>query len=173
MKYQRLLSFFFASTLLGAILLPTQSYSVDADPSLVSATLMSDYQYDPSGRRDPFAPLIEEKSEVVEAVADVPEMVRGPLEKYELSQFRLMAIVVIKGVPNAMVATPDGKSYRVKEGDYIGLKHGLVQRIETKSLGVDEHGLSFEKNPDRIVVEESGYDKYSGARVTENRFIAM
>ncbi len=173
MRYQSVLSFFFISALTVSVLLPAQSYSIEAKPSSASASSMSTYHYDTSGRRDPFTPLIEEKSETVETVASAPEMVRGPLEKYELSQFRLMAIVVIKGVPNAMVSTPDGKSYRVKEGDYIGLKHGLVQKIETKSLGVDEHGLSFEKNPDRIVVEESGYDKYSGTRVTEKRFIAM
>jgi type IV pilus assembly protein PilP len=132
------------------------------------------YTYDPQGRRDPFTPLIQEKTEVKETVSDSrPEKFKGPLEKFELSQFRLIAIVVIKGVPNAMVATPDGKSYRVKVGDYIGLKNGQVKNIETKVVAVDKTGLSYEKNPDRIVVVESGYNKFDGTRVTEKRYIEL
>ncbi len=131
------------------------------------------YTYDPEGKRDPFRPLVEEKEEIAEPDIDRPEKLKGPLEKYELSQFRLMAIVVVNGVPNAMVSTPDGRSYRVKEGDYIGIKSGQVLKIETRAVDADENGLLVEKNPDRIVVEETGYDRYTKSRVTEKRFITM
>jgi Tfp pilus assembly protein PilP len=145
------------------------------DDSLLMEQSQDDsYVYDAQGRRDPFTPLVQAKPDIQEVAApDRPEKIKGPLEKYELSQFRLIAIVVIKGVPNAMVATPDGKSYRVKVGDYIGLKSGIVEKIETKKMAVDDNGLSVEKNPDRIVVVESGFDRFSGTKVTEKRYIEL
>jgi Tfp pilus assembly protein PilP len=151
----------------------TSAFAADIadEPQLLLEDVQGDsYSYNPLDRRDPFTPLVQEKTEVSEAVmVSRPEEVKGPLEKYEMSQFRLIAVVVIKGVPNAMVATPDGNSYRVKVGDYVGMKGGRVIKIETKALADD----GSEKNPDRIVVEESGFDKFKGTKVTEKRYIEL
>ena len=72
-----------------------------------------------------------------------------------------------------MVKAPDGKSYTVNVGDYIGTNDGLVKKIETKVISIDENGLRVEKSPDRIVVEEGGIDSYTGQEIKENRYIAM
>ncbi|MEA3545937.1 MAG: pilus assembly protein PilP [Thermodesulfobacteriota bacterium] len=131
------------------------------------------FTYSPKGRRDPFKPLVEKKREVIKKAKGRLTKIKGPLEKFELSQYRLIAIMVVKGVPRAMVAAPDGRSYTVKVGEYIGMNDGLVKKIETKVTVVDVSGLRVEKNPDRIVVEEIGIDSYTGQEVKENRFITM
>lgn len=131
------------------------------------------FTYSPMGRRDPFKPLIEKKETIVEKINKRPAKIKGPLEKFELNQFRLMAIMIVKGAPRAMVKAPDGKSYTVKVNDYIGMNDGLVKNIETKVIDVDENGMRVEKSPDRIVVEELGIDSASGKEIKENRYIVM
>ncbi len=130
------------------------------------------FVYSPLGRRDPFEPLVQ-KETVIAKPQTRPEKIKGPMERFELSQFRLMAILVVKGTPRAMVAAPDGKSYTVKVDDYIGMNGGRVKTIETKVVAVDDNGQRIEKSPDRIVVEEVGIDNYTGKKITENRYIVM
>lgn len=132
------------------------------------------FAYSPKGRRDPFKPLIEKKKKIiVTKTAGRPDKIKGPLEKFELSQYRLVALMVVKGVPRAMVKAPDGKGYTVKVGEYIGMNDGIVKKIQTKVIDIDKHGLRVEKSPDRIVVEEVGIDSYTGKVLKENRYIAM
>jgi Tfp pilus assembly protein PilP len=146
------------------------------DPSMETAVIQNEadhFTYSPKGRRDPFKPLIQEKKIVAKTINGRPEKLKGPLEKFELSQYRLIALVVVNGTPRAMVKAPDGKSYTVKVGSYIGMNSGLVKTIETKVIAVDGNGLRIEKSPDRIVVEEIGIDTDTGQEVKTNRYIVM
>lgn len=152
---------------------PVQAEEVQTLPVGLKLTESDSFAYSPKGRRDPFKPLVQEKKNVAEKVIGRPVRAKGPLEKFELSQYRLVALMVVKGIPRAMVKAPDGKSYTVKVGEYIGMNDGFVKNIETKIVGIDENGLRVEKSPDRIVVEEVGIDSYSGKKVKANRYIAM
>jgi len=153
------------------------------DPTDIPATVSQDkgdtdtFSYSPKGRRDPFKPLIQPKQKggtyTAPELSTRPDKIKGPLEKFELSQFRLIALMVVKGVPRAMVKAPDGKSYMVKIGDYIGMNDGVVKKIETKVMGINENGLRVEKSPDRIVVEEMAVDSLTGKRVKQHRYIVM
>lgn len=136
-------------------------------------TSTDDFSYSPMGRRDPFKPLVDKKEKIVKSVNKRPEKIKGPLEKFELSQFRLMAIMIVKGAPRAMVKAPDGRSYTVKVNDYIGMNGGQVKNIQTKTVTIDNSGMRAEKSPDRIVVEEQGIDLLSGQVTKENRYIVM
>jgi len=138
-----------------------------------SDAVASHFAYSPKGRRDPFKPLVQEQVKAVKKMSGRAEKLKGPLEKFELSQYRLVALMVVKGVPRAMVKAPDGKSYTVKVGEYIGLNGGMVKNIETKVIDVDVNGMRIEKSPDRIIVEEIGIDSSSGNEVRENRYIVM
>ncbi|NOY12844.1 MAG: pilus assembly protein PilP [Deltaproteobacteria bacterium] len=145
---------------------PASSSAVEGTP----ATSLPGYVYSQAGRRDPFVPLIQK----IRKKNVKPEKDKGPLEKFELSQFRLVALLIVRGVPRAMVKAPDGKSYTVKLGDPIGANGGIVKRIETKTVVVDKaSGQSIEKNPDRIVVEETGIDSYTGKEFKDYRYIQM
>ena len=131
------------------------------------------FTYSPRGRRDPFKPLIQVKHDMVSKASGRANELKGPLEKFELNQFRLVALLVVSGNPRAMVKGPDGKGYTVKVGEYIGLHDGLVKKIETKIVEIDNYGMRIEKSPDRIVVEEVGIDPLTGKEVRENRYIVM
>lgn len=152
---------------------PVEADKVSAQVVSAAHIKSESFVYSPKGRRDPFKPLIEKKPIIAEKVSGRPEKVKGPLEKFELNQYRLIALMVVKGTPTAMVKAPDGKSYTVKVGEYIGMNDGRVKNIETKIIDIDENGLRVEKSPDRIVVEEIGIDSYTGKKVKENRFIVM
>lgn len=168
MKLFPLFVFLFITTFVGHGQAQAQQEQITSD-----VTVADDYSYSPMGRRDPFRPLVNKQKKVVKKVSARPEKVKGPLEKFELNQFRLMAIMVIKGDPRAMVKAPDGKSYTVRVNDYIGMNDGRVKGIETKVVEVDSNGMRVEKSPDRIVVEEKGVDPLSGSMTTENRYIVM
>lgn len=174
-------------TLLSASLLLFSWTSTRAvaqtDPKQVETAQISDiaadsmeedqFAYSPKGRRDPFKPLIQEKQKIVGKVSVRSEKIKGPLEKFELSQYRLIALMVVKGTPRAMVKAPDGKSYTVKVGEYIGMNDGIVKNIETKIVVIDENGMRVEQSPDRIVVEEVGIDSNTGSETKEHRYIVM
>jgi len=161
-------------------MIPSTMTMAQTDSEAVTATVAAEvetagqFTYNPGGRRDPFTPLIR-RDEPVAAIKTTrrPEALRGPLEQYELRQLRLIAVMVVKGDPRAMVAAPDGKSYTVKLDDYIGINGGRVKDIQTRAVGVDEQGVRVEKNPDRIVIEEVGIDSLSGNTVKEERYIVL
>lgn len=183
MKLRFLQSFSLLSVVLflflgGAVFAAQQPSAQDEvlpslDTNMSTSAAESQFTYSPKGRRDPFKPLFQEKQPAVKKSKGRPDKVKGPLERFELSQYRLIALMVVKGVPRAMVKAPDGKSYTVKVGDYIGMNDGIVKNIETKVVEVDKNGMRIEKSPDRIVVEETGVDSYTGSEVKENRYIVM
>lgn len=128
------------------------------------------FVYNPVGLRDPFVALVQ----TIRKEVSKPKRDLGPLEKFQLSQFRLMAMLIVKGTPRAMVKAPDGKSYTVKPGDLIGPNSGVVKSIETKTVELDEStGQRIEKSPDRVVVEEMSVDSYSGKVFNVERYIEM
>lgn len=99
------------------------------------------FVYVSEGRRDPFVPLsrirrpIEKTSE--------PET---PLERYDLTQFRLIGIVVGKGEPKAMVVAPDGKSYVLSKGVKIGKNNGVIIEMNSEVIRVKEKYYDFSGN---------------------------
>lgn len=88
-------------------------------------------KYAAQDRRDPFVPLI------VRPDVDKKKGVT-PLEDYEMSELRLVAILWGKGGYYAVITLPDGKSYTVKEGMRIGLHDGRIQKITKDSVVVRE-----------------------------------
>ncbi|SEA65242.1 Pilus assembly protein, PilP [Desulfuromusa kysingii] len=152
---------------------PAQAEMAKISELSATSAQESQFTYSPKGRRDPFKPLIQEKQKIAGKVSTRPEKIKGPLEKYELSQYRLIAMMVVSGTPRAMVKAPDGKSYTVKVGEYIGMNDGIVKNIETKNIDIDENGMRIEKSPDRIVVEEVSVDSDTGKETREHRYIVM
>lgn len=62
-----------------------------------------------------------------------------PLQRYDLTQLRLAATIRSSQINRALVKTPDGRGYIVREGTPIGRNNGFVVEIQK----------------DRIVIEES------------------
>jgi type IV pilus assembly protein PilP len=102
--------------------------------------------YNPEGKLDPFAPLIKEKpvNLPVNHRKAVQRKPLTPLEKLDLSQLKLVAILRAQSGNKALVEEDSGKGYVIKKGTYIGTHSGKVAEI-----------LS-----DRIIVEEEVEDIY-------------
>jgi len=95
--------------------------------------------YDSQGKIDPFKPLIQDKPEETRPVVDEgPKRILTPLEKIELSQIRLVAVIIMKNKRIAMVEEASGKGYEVGIGTYIGRNQGKVSEIKDSSIVIKE-----------------------------------
>jgi len=121
-----------------------------AEPKTEGATgtISTRLPYNPVGKVDPFAPLYKEETEKKAVNVAVkpkgPERPRTPLEKLDLAQLKLTAIVTTQGLKRALVEEASGKGYVVMVGTKIGLERGAVVEIEQ----------------DRIVIEHQGEDDF-------------
>ncbi len=93
-----------------------------------------EYQYNPLGKPDPFKPFIQ--------LTPVRELSRTtpltPLQKYDISQLKLVAIISTPEGNIAMVEDSAGKGYFVKRGTEIGKNDGKVTKILKDRLIVEE-----------------------------------
>ncbi len=95
--------------------------------------------YNFQGKIDPFLPLIQEKSQENKPVVDnKPKRILTPLEKIELSQIRLVAVIIMKNKQIAMVEEASGKGYEVGIGTYIGKNQGRISEIRKSSIVIKE-----------------------------------
>lgn len=125
-----------------------QMVEVKKDPEIPEqkADMEMDEKYDSQGKIDPFRPLIQEKSEEImpNIVDDQPKRILTPLEKIELSQIRLVAVIISKNRRIAMVEEANGKGYEVGIGNYIGKNQGKVSEIKNSSIVVTELVKDFQ-----------------------------
>ncbi len=88
--------------------------------------------YDPSGRRDPFTPVL---TQLVPGQAD-PTL--PPLQRVGLTDMNLIAVIWGAYGYTAMVQTPDGNGYAVHKGTRMGPNNGVVSAITEKGIIVQE-----------------------------------
>lgn len=88
--------------------------------------------YDPSGRRDPFAPIVQELQ------PGKMDTTLPPLQRVTLTELNLIAIVWGAYGYTAMVQTPEGHGYTVRRGTRIGQNSGVVSAITERGIIVQE-----------------------------------
>lgn len=88
--------------------------------------------YDPSGRRDPFSPIL---SQLAPGQVD-PTL--PPLQRVGLTDMNLIAVIWGAYGYTAMVQTPDGNGYAVRKGTRMGPNNGVVSAITEKGIIVQE-----------------------------------
>jgi len=102
------------------------------------------YVYDPKGKPDPFKPLIVERPEVPlpkkvpEKIIEEVSKTATPLEKMELSQLKLVAVIWSVQEPRAMVEDGTGKGYILASGTPLGKNKGRVTQITSAGVVVSE-----------------------------------
>ncbi len=110
--------------------------SVDGEASLPPSSSLSDtgsgFGYDPSGRRDPFAPVVQQL-EPGKMDVNLP-----PLQRVSLTELNLIAIVWGAYGYAAMVQTPEGYGYAVRRGTRLGQNNGVVSAITERGIIVQE-----------------------------------
>ena len=99
------------------------------------------YSYTPVGKRDPFKSIFENAPQSSEKLQE--------LQKFQLDQLKIVAIITGRATPYAMVEDPSGKGHTLTRGKLIGKNFGRVASI----------------NPDCVVVKEE-YRDYTGRKVT-------
>lgn len=100
------------------------------------------YSYTPVGKRDPFKSIFED-------LAPQDQTKLQELQKFQLDQLKVVAIITGRATPYAMVEDPSGKGHTLTRGKLIGKNFGRVAAI----------------NPDCVVVKEE-YRDYTGRKVT-------
>ena len=88
--------------------------------------------YDPSGRRDPFLPMVQ-LGQQAEEDASLP-----PLQRVGLTELSLIGVLWGNYGYTAMVQTPDGKGYSIRRGTRIGPNNGVVSSITERGIIVQE-----------------------------------
>ncbi len=88
--------------------------------------------YDPKGKIDPFKPLFKETPKIQTKSATYADSGRKrttDIEKIDLSQLRLTAIVVAASGNKALVQEASGRGHVVSKGTYIGTHGGRVAEV--------------------------------------------
>lgn len=102
------------------------------------------YSYDPSGKADPFFPFVAEVIDQSEdSGTDVDLVPLTELEKFALTQFKVVAAMVIGKKKVAMLEDPQGVGHKVVIGVLIGENKGRVVNIENGVVYVEEKSLDI------------------------------
>ena len=105
-----------------------------------------EFSYNPAGKADPFKPFIQLAPEKLPKSAFLT-----PLQKYDISQLKLVAIIMLPEGNVALVEDQQGRGYFLKRGTAIGRRDGKVKSILK----------------DRVIIEEAFSDVFGQAKMNE------
>jgi type IV pilus assembly protein PilP len=104
------------------------------------------FSYNPTGKPDPFKPFIQLMPDKLRKSAFLT-----PLQKYDISQLKLVAIITLPEGSVALVEDQQGKGYFLKKGTAIGRRDGKVKAI----------------HKDRVIIEEAYSDILGQGKLNE------
>jgi type IV pilus assembly protein PilP len=94
----------------------------------------AEFSYNPVGKPDPFKPFLQ--------LTSVREGSRSgiltPLQKYDISQLKLVAIISTPEGNIALVEDATGKGYFLKKGTFIGKNDGKITKILKDKVIIEE-----------------------------------
>lgn len=88
------------------------------------------YAYTPVGKRDPFRSLFER--------VEVEDKAITELQRFQLDQLKVVAIVTGRATPYAMVEDPNGNGHTLTRGTLVGKNWGRVAQITNECVVVRE-----------------------------------
>jgi Tfp pilus assembly protein PilP len=117
----------------------------DSSAAVVQQTAsMKDYRYNPKNKPDPFRPFI--------LIRKANKVEESPLQRYDLTQLQLTAVVWNVNAPKAMVADPTGHSHVIQIGSDIGKNRGVVTKIADREVQVRETYVDYLGNESKKIV---------------------
>ena len=119
----------------------TQSKSKPPAPAVeqvVADVDVTPYRYDPTNKPDPFASYILSMRDVAARSA-----ASTPLERFDLSQLSVQAIIWGLERARALIIDPSGKGYIIAVGTPIGKNEGRVIEIADNLLVVKETYVDY------------------------------
>ncbi len=105
-----------------------------------------EFSYNAAGKADPFRPFIQLSPEKAAKSAFLT-----PLQKYDVSQLKLVAIITLPEGSVGLVEDQQGRGYFLKKGTAIGRHDGKVKAIQK----------------DRVIIEEAYSDVLGQGKVNE------
>jgi type IV pilus assembly protein PilP len=105
-----------------------------------------EYTYNPVGKADPFRPFIQ-----LTPAKGPSKIPLTPLQKYDLSSLKLVAIIAAPEGSVALVEDSAGKGYFLKKGTLVGKNDGKVLKILR----------------DRVIIEETFQDILGQTKTSE------
>jgi Tfp pilus assembly protein PilP len=96
------------------------------------------YVYSPFGKRDPFKPWILE----IRARADKKASLH-PLQRYDISQLKLVAVIRKGDDPKAMLQDATGKGFIVTKGSQVGGNEGVIVDITDTEIVIVEKAINL------------------------------
>ncbi len=105
-----------------------------------------EWSYSSVGRRDPFRSFLAEARGGAKLLAT---SCATPLGRFELEQFKLVAVITGLEDPVAMVQAPSGTGYAVRRGACIGKNGGTVAAVRTGEIVVAEWAIRADGTRDR------------------------
>jgi type IV pilus assembly protein PilP len=114
---------------------------------VASASLKNLPIYDPKGKINPFEPLFTGKQTAgLTKLKRKRRVPRTELEKIDLSQLKLVGIILASNGNKALVEESNGKGYVIKKGTYIGTNTGKVVQIDNNKVIVAEEFEDYRGN---------------------------
>lgn len=110
---------------------PPSNPHVSLSPENEMEERESAYNYRTEGRRDPFKSLLLGMKEKKTAGLT-------PLQQRSLGELRVIGIIWGAQDYMAMIETPDGKGFLIKEGTLVGPEGGVVRKITEDSIIIEE-----------------------------------
>ena len=93
----------------------------------------SNYRYSAVGKKDPFRSYFGDVASLTKQKEIVSE-----LQNFDISDLRLTAIIWGVTEPRVVIVAPDGKSYVVKTGSFVGKNWGKISRILPDKIEIVE-----------------------------------
>ncbi len=94
----------------------------------------AEYSYNPAGKPDPFRPFIQS---IIAARGSGSGPIT-PLQQYDISQLKLVAIISSPDGNIALVEDIAGKGYFLRKGTWVGKNDGKVTKIFKDKVIVEE-----------------------------------
>jgi type IV pilus assembly protein PilP len=126
--------------------LKPKTSKTDAVPDQKIELSETTVSYKAEGKIDPFASIFRVESSAFADQNDRKKKKRIPLtpiEKVDLSQLKLVGIILAPGRNKALVEDASGKGFVIKKGTSIGIKSGRVIKILKGRVVVEEEAESI------------------------------
>ena len=118
------------------------------------------YAYNPKDKIDPFMPWYEGER-ITSKISVSKRLPLSPLEKVDLSQLKLVGIILSASGNRALVEEATGKGFVIGKGTYIGLNRGKVARILSDRVIIEE-AIQYGKSEASIRTRELKLQKPPG-----------
>jgi type IV pilus assembly protein PilP len=97
------------------------------------------FAYDPSGRRDPFAPVQPQRQQGDgSGPRPDPKRPKEALEEFPLDALRMQGVIKTPRDTFGLVKSPDGIVHRVSVGSYMGQNDGKVVSVSETEIKLNE-----------------------------------